>query len=178
MTAAPPPGLVLTLDCPLRWLDRPPGTPVEVAARALDVLERLEALEERPHALDEDPALGRELARLERKLDTVLELRGALLDTARPRPPARAVDLRADALTWTAAPGTAPPVGARGWVELYLAELPWPLVLAAEITATGDGGRAEAVLPDLSDALADALTRLIFRRHRRAVASSRKPALS
>lgn len=178
MTDAAAPGLTLTLRCSLRWLDQPPGTPGEVAARALEVLERLEALEERPHTLDEDPALGRELARLERKLDTVLDLLGALLDSARPRPPATAVELRAHALAWEAVPGAAPPPGARGWIELSLSELPWPLVLAAQVTGTDGAGRTEAVLPDASETLTDGLSRLIFRRHRRAVASTRKPALS
>lgn len=172
-------GLAVRVALALRFL---PGAPDEVAradlvARALETLERLEALEDRTRGLEDDPALGRELGRLERKVDTVIEMLGELLALARARPPAVDAVLRADAIAWNA--GGAPPApGTRGCIEFYPGALPWPLTVPARVVGLDADGLVEAHFDELPEALAEALARLVFRRHRRSIASTRRPPLS
>ncbi|TCO81076.1 atypical PilZ domain-containing cyclic di-GMP receptor [Plasticicumulans lactativorans] len=119
-------------------------------------------------AVPDDP-----VARVEAKLDAVLDLLAGMLAAAAPLPPAVALVLAADRLEW-AAPAGAGPV----CVELY-PDPRYPRALRlygiAEPTEAG-GGRLP--LAGLAAASAEVLTRLVFVLHRRAHGAGRRARAS
>jgi Atypical PilZ domain, cyclic di-GMP receptor len=132
------------------------------------------AVEEHP-ARDKDEDLGPlagELARLDFKLNLVLQLLGKLVSPERISAPT-SIQFNAIGASWTAL-GQTPPVGEQGMLRLQLrSSLPQPLELPAEIIAVA-GSTVRVRFPELSDGNVALIQKLAFLRHRRDIADARK----
>jgi len=169
-------GLAYEGALPVEWRPRSePYTPTELEQLNVAnerILRLLTALEEQhhPELLDEH-GTGHELARVELKVNLLLDLVSQLLVRQQTLPPATAIRLNGLGVQWRQPAGTPAP-GGTGEVVIYLnPELPSPLRLPAVIHAAAE--QVEAHFQGLSDALVDVLEKMIFRHHRRQVAQSR-----
>ncbi|MEQ1439337.1 PilZ domain-containing protein [Fontimonas sp. SYSU GA230001] len=121
-------------------------------------------------------SLEDEVERLHQKLDVVLELLGTVLRASRPPAPEVPLRLSREGLCWTGP--DLPPAGAAVLVTLDLHPCaPMPLCWPAQVLGMHEG-EVCARFREMSDALAAALERLVFIRHRRSVAGSRSPGSS
>lgn len=145
------------------------------ATAALRVLATVAALEERPPAVSEEGGVEAEVARLHQKLQVLMEMVGSLLRAQQSLPESRPVRLVAGGLRWSDGQR---PVGDHGIVELWLhPACPEPLRLPAQllmIQPEGEGVRIDAAFEPLPEALADALEKHVFLRHRRELAEARQ----
>ncbi len=166
---------------PVSWVPTLAPLDANAAARYDEPNQRLlqacAALEEQPSVprdkLDDGSPLGAELARLDFKLTLLLDLvvHIASRDLRRPDP----VPVRFNAIGATFAAGAvAAEPGASGVVHIFLRNtLPQPLSLPARVVAA-DAKQVKLRFMPLSEAVADLIEKLAFRRHRRHVAGSRK----
>ena len=132
-------------------------------------LHAIAALESPVHERDLEHTVGVDLtaARLEAKMDMVLQWVGKLLLAQHPLPPATDIILGSQSIAWKC-PVTLT-VGQFGVLTLYLApNLPMPLLWPVQIVAYANG-QARAALLHLSAEAQDALDRTLFRHHRRAL---------
>ncbi|HEX4024347.1 MAG TPA: PilZ domain-containing protein [Steroidobacteraceae bacterium] len=138
------------------------------------LLQACVALEEKPirdHGEDAGPLAG-ELARLDFKLNLVLQLLGRLVLKER-MPPGTTIRFNAQGASWTAV-GVVPATGDRGVLRIHLhGSLPQPLELVSIISGV-DGALVKARFEDLPDPVAELIQRLAFLRHRQDVADARK----
>lgn len=138
------------------------------------LLQACVAVEERPlrDKNEDQHPLANELARLDFKLNLLLQLVGTLVNK---RTTATAVPVQFNALgaSWQAR-GPQPVVGARGLLHILLrSALVQTLDLYAEITAN-ENGAVTADFIDLPPPAGDLMQQLCFLRHRKQVAGSRK----
>lgn len=134
------------------------------------VLEEHGAVEKK----DESSPQGADLARMEVKVNLLLDLVGQLLAAQMPRPAPALVRFNALGVLWKSA--DPPRVGQQGLLEIWLREsLPQPLSLIANVTQVAADGHVKATFVPPGEATADLLEKLAFRRHRRQVAGSRQP---
>jgi len=163
---------------PIQWRSREqPLSRFELAGLEetnVVVLQACVAMQEQPareHGEDAGP-LANELARLDFKLNLVLQLLGKLVSRER-MPAATSAHFNAHGASWTAI-GPVPAVGERGVLRLYLHEtLPQPLELPAVIVAV-EGALVRAHFEELADSVGELIQRLAFLCHRRDVADARK----
>ncbi len=163
---------------PVAWRSRePPLSGFErtgLEESNLVLLQACVAMQEQPardHGEDAGP-LANELARLDFKLNLVLQLLGKLVLRDR-MPAATSVQFNAHGASWTAI-GPVPVPGERGVLRIHLHEsLPQPLEVAAAISAV-EGSLVRAHFEDLPDAVGEQIQRLAFLCHRRDVADARK----
>jgi hypothetical protein len=124
---------------------------------------------------EESSALVHELQRLEYKLNVLLRLTADLAAQARRLSAPQRVRLSARALEWFDAPQVMR--GDVGLLHLYINRtLPQPLRIPCVVAGerVQDGQRvAQLTFRDSSDAVVDALEKLIFRHHRRRVAGAK-----
>lgn len=140
----------------------------------LRVLAAIATIDERPR-MDPDSGTGAEFERLHRKFDVMIELLGALLRTQASLPQAQSLRLSGEGLSLQL-PETPPAIGSLQEVELHLhACAPSPWRWYAEVSGHQSGELQLKFLP-MSMALATALERHVFTRHRRSVADARSPA--
>lgn len=150
-------------------------TSAQLQQEAVALLTSLLAIEEHPAAArssDEDKESAVEFARLERKLDLVLELLSMrLLDGH--APPERSVQLSAAGARWPhSGPAVAP--GTHGIATLYIHRLlPRALRLPVEVIAD-EPGWLRLQFTALGEACEDLLVRHVFQQHRRWLAGSRR----
>lgn len=125
--------------------------------------------EKLPHAAD--------LARLEVKMNLLVDLVGQLLAASQRRPPAAQVRFNALGAVWRS---SAPPqVGEHGLLDIYLRDcLAQPLTLIGRIMRVTPEGEVRVNFTPPGEATADLLEKLAFRRHRRQVAGVRQPRRS
>lgn len=146
----------------------------QLGHEATALLTCLLAIEEVPaaRASDEDKEVALDVARLERKLDLVLELLSArLLDGH--APPEHSVQLSAAGARWSHA-GTPVAPGTQGVAMLYVHRLlPRALRLPVEVLADEPGWLRLRFL-DVGEACEDLLVRHVFQQHRRWLAGSRR----
>ncbi len=143
-------------------------------ASNLRVLHTCEALEERRAERDEELAGAPEMARLEKKIDLLIEMVGHWVSQARARPPAVVASLSAAGLRWRTA-GAAPTVGTVGIAVVYPREgVAEAVRLPGVVAAVGDDGGISFEFRDLAEAETDALERFVFRQHRRKIAGRRR----
>jgi hypothetical protein len=142
--------------------------------RNVRLLQALAAIED--HGVSDKPDdSGPDLARLDFKINLLLDLVGQLLVANRPRPLPVAIRFNAQGAVWHA-PAPLPAAGAQGIVEIHLRDfLAEPLRLAGTITAVSTAGEVKARFAPVGESVADLLERLIFRHHRRQVAGIRQP---
>lgn len=168
---------------PVAWRSLP--RPLELPAiasltdRNLRVLQVCATLEEQgavekkddtaPHSVD--------IARLEVKMNLLLELMGQLLAAAQPRPAPVLIRFNALGAVWNS---SAPPrPGEQGLLDIWLREsLPQPLTLIANVTRVAPDGQVKATITPPGEATADLIEKLAFQRHRRQVAGVRQPRRS
>ncbi|QOC21211.1 PilZ domain-containing protein [Wenzhouxiangella sp. AB-CW3] len=167
---------------PLSWIMERPDSDLDrhhLESTNLSILNGVAAVEELPieRLKEEQPELHQELARLDAKLHLVLDMVARLLEREEARPESRLVRLSVDAMDF-ADPEHEFEVGQRGTLRLHLhPAIPAPLALpgAIEEDCEHDGKRWLRFKPDtMPQPLRDALSRHIFRHHRRMVAAARR----
>ncbi|MFI4891687.1 MAG: PilZ domain-containing protein [Steroidobacterales bacterium] len=174
-------GLILDEMRPLAWLPGPLAQGGELANLNADNLQLLiaEASIEETRATEalkeESPAVLHELQRLEYKLNILLRLTAELTMRQNAMPKIYRMRLSAQGLEWSLGGPTA---GASGLLQLYInASMPQPLLLPCivEHEVHRDSQRVSQLrFAGLSEPMIDALDKLIFRHHRRLIASSRQ----
>lgn len=126
--------------------------------------------------VDEPASVAQELARLDFKLNLVLDLVGEVLSYYHELPPRIPVRLAAQGIQWEAA--QAPPPQALVSIELYLnARYPRALRLLGRVqsvTPLAQGLRSVVMFEDTGEAVQDLLEKIIFRHHRRSIALARR----
>jgi hypothetical protein len=181
-------GLRWCANLTLSWavLEAMPGA-AELAAQADDnlrVLRNVAMLEDFAPALDDTHfTTGSDLARMERKLDLLLELMQHRVGAEVARPPTTAVSLAGDGIEWCGDVMPAP--GALVCTSFHLsAAYPGPIRLIGEVAgaragdASGDGeGSCDRVRVDFrghGEEVRDAIDKHVFRQHRREIAAQRR----
>lgn len=141
------------------------------------LLQACVAMQEQPardHGEDASP-MASELARLDFKLNLVLQLLGKLVSRER-MPTATSIQFNAHGACWTGL-GPLPAEGDAGVLRIYLHEsLPQPLELPCRISGL-DGAMVRAHFVELPDPVGELIQRLAFLCHRRDVADARKARL-
>lgn len=145
------------------------------------VLNTIAALEEHHPELHEGQH-GHELARLDFKLNLLLDLVGQLITQNVELPAPTLVKLGAHAIAgYEKLEGSPPPLGRHFLVSVYLhAGYPRPTVLPARLVAAEASGPVfllAASLEGLSESVHDLLEKFIFRHHRRTIAHTRHSSL-
>ncbi len=122
-------------------------------------------------------AMSQEFARLDLKLNLVLDLVSSLIYHELDIPPVSAVKVSATGVSWQ---GDVPAPGARVFLQLYIQRgLPKPLCCYGEVISTAEeyqAGEARVRFVGLEGAAGVWLEKLIFRHHRREVAFRRASA--
>lgn len=166
---------------PVAWRPLPePFDPALVgsfADRNLRVLQAVAALDEHGQLekQDDNSPYAADIARLEMKMNLLLDMVGALLIASRPR--AKAVPVRFNALGGVFQ-GTAPlpPLGNQGVFEVYLRDsVAEPLRLFGRIASVSPDGKIKVRFVPPGEHISDLLEKLAFRKHRRQVAGVRQP---
>lgn len=164
---------------PLVW--RVAGAPVSdlvkrsFVERNLKMLQACSALEEhgQPEKLDERAPYHADIVRLDMKVNLLLDLVSQILLASHPRPDAMPVRFNALGAVWQHQ-GSLPGDGTHGVLELYLREcIAEPLRLSGKVMTVSNEGRIKVKFDDPSEAVADLIEKLAFRRHRRQVAGVR-----
>lgn len=126
---------------------------------------------------EEHANLGHDLARLEFKVNLVLDLLGQLLSQQLLLPDTVWLKVGARGIEWSSP--EAPAVGTPLLLQLYLTpNYPRPLELPATVVkyeALAVGARCTAAFEGCSEPVQDWLGKLIFRHHRRSIAHTRIP---
>lgn len=174
-------GLVLDETRPLAFEPGPLADAGQLAHLNADNLQLLvaEASIEEARAnealKEESPALLHELQRLEYKLNILLRMMAEMSMRQNAMPAPQRIRLSAGGIEWYAG---GPRAGATGQVKLYInPAVPQPLVLSCEVVAElqRDAQRVSQLrFVGVGEPVADALEKLIFRHHRRLIASSRQ----
>lgn len=165
---------------PVAWRSLPePFNPAVVgsyADRNLRALQALAALEEHgqvekpddsPHAAD--------IARLDLKVNLLLDMVGQLLVASNPRPRPTSIRFNALGAVWEGN-SPMPVLGNQGVLEVYLRDcIAEPLRLVGRIASISPEGRIKARFIPPGEHIADLLEKLAFRKHRRQVAGAKQP---
>lgn len=129
------------------------------------------ALEEHSQG-EESGASSGEIARLDLKLNLVLQLLAKLVLKDK-MPPPTTIQFNALGAAWTAV-GVSLNEGSQGLLRIYLrGSLPQPLDLPAQVSGV-EGAQIKFKFVELSEPVAELIQRLAFLRHRRDVAGARK----
>jgi len=176
-------GIVYEDDLPVGWrtIDE---FPIDAQLEHINhsnesFLKSFASLEENPtlrHELDDDRTdYAQELVRLDLKINLLLDLVGHVLSRQLELPMPVRVRMNSRGLEWFGS--GLPSVGNRVLLALYLhPRYPRPLELPGFIIAGGgldQGASAKIRFYGLSDSMRESLEKLIFRYHRRKVASAR-----
>ena len=186
-------GMTELLDQWLGYRDRMPFAQAPITAppgwqlerwqeQNLRTLHTVSVLDERRHLTDPDDILEKEIERLHRKLDVVLELLGSLLQRQQTVLPLTPVRLSREGIAWpwSESDQPSPQQGALLLVQVGLhAGAPQPFVWPVQVIGVQHDPAAGAEIYGrfwpMPEAQAAALERLIFTRHRRSVAVTRLP---
>lgn len=168
-------GLVFEARLPLQWWSID-GLPDEQTLASHDeaneiFLKTLSALDERTDNTEEGRAQHADFARLDLKINILMELVGQLVASQLDLPTPRTVKLGAHTLQWRLDEVLAQ--GSLWRLDLYLKpSLPRPLVLFGNIRQEAQEA-CVLTYQGMGPAVRDAIERLIFRHHRRLVALRR-----
>ena len=169
-------------ELPLCWQGSQPqldeGQLAGLNERNLALLRAVNALEDHHGEGAEGGQLpAPEIHRLEAKLDLLLTLVGQLRMSSQLLPPSVSIQLAAAGVAWWPHEAVAAEVDDTGLLEIYLgAYVAQPLSLPVRILVHEIRDEREVVLAgfeDLSQQVAEALDKFVFRHHRRAIAGSR-----
>jgi hypothetical protein len=146
------------------------------------VLHLVAALDEhRPSEFSDEHASSNELARLDAKLNLLLELVSDLVALQTGTPAPRPVKVNSQGLVCEVRDASPlPQTGSSVLVSLYLQhDLARPLRLPGKLehveTLDDGGARLQLRFYDLGESVVDAFEKLIFRHHRRLIAARRGP---
>jgi hypothetical protein len=143
-----------------------------LAERNVAAMASIAALEDRRPEPEEDGPVMQELARLDAKLNALVELVGRALQPTGSLPPRRPVRFNALGIV---VPTDLLPAGTDLCVRLHPDVCPsLPLELPAVLERSFENGDAFLAFCPLGEAHADALERLVFRTHRRKIAEARQ----
>jgi hypothetical protein len=163
---------------PVKWVPLEGSVDAALAAsfteRNVRLLQALAAIED--HGVSDKPDDATpDLARLDFKINLLLDLVGQLLVANRPQPAPVAIRFNAQGAVWhPIAP--VPPVGGQGIVEIHLRDfLAEPLRLLGTLDKVTAAAEATVRFIPVGEPVAELLERLIFRHHRRHVAGIRQP---
>jgi hypothetical protein len=155
--------LVLEDAFPIAWVQ----AGVSAAFSEARVLSALMALDNDEKEREDSP-LGRELSRLDAKINLVLLLLGDLR-REKPMPPKKPAILSARELAWQEP--DPPSAGERIGIEMFLnIRYPCPLRLQLQVDTMGSDGWAKGVWVNMDPLLQEQLQQYIFRAHRRKLA--------
>jgi hypothetical protein len=166
---------------PVQWLPVPADPDTNVRSsyheRNVRVLQSLIALEEHGQlekATDENLPHAADLARLDKKVNLLLDLVGHLLAQSQKRPPALPVRFNTLGASWrNPTPLT---VGENGVLQIYVRDcIPDPLRLVGKVMQSDASGKTKVRFAPLGDPINDLLSKLAFRRHRRSIAEQKHP---
>jgi hypothetical protein len=174
-------GLVYEDTRPLDWTEGPLTQGAELARQnaedhhLLSAEASLEEMRVNEALKEESPALLAELQRLEYKLNLLLRMTASLAGQHDRMPVSRPMRMSARGMEWLAPDG--PKVGSTGLLQLYInSAVPQPLLFSCRVVSE----RVEQTqrIPQLqfvgiSDPVAVLLDKLIFRHHRRLIASAK-----
>lgn len=118
------------------------------------------------------PTLAGDIARLEARCDLLLQLVSRLLTRFEEMPEVGEVTLCSAGVRWPAAEGSQ--VGDTGLLTLHLPiSLQLPVIVPVRIDHL-EGGEAQGSFLGADESFEDTVARMVFRRHRRAVADARQ----
>jgi len=127
----------------------------------------------------DDPApQAADLARLEMKVNLLLDMVGRLLVQTQPRPQPLPLRFNARGASWKGqnVSTTAVSVGDKGVFEIYIHDsLVDPLRVLGRVMRSTQDGTVEVQFDRSSDAIVNLIDKLVFRRHRRRIADVRNP---
>jgi hypothetical protein len=174
-------GLALHDFLALNWEASPLTDPAELEHYNQETARALQALalfEEAPKEISTDAIpKGQEFLHLEAKVDVLLSLVTRLVSHQEGLPKRHNTVLRADSLEWTGPCAEQARTGDTGVITIYPNPmLPMPFRLAARVVSTVERGGAKWRLTrfeNLSPLVSVGLEKLVFRRHRRQVATAR-----
>ena len=163
---------------PVAWNPLTGAISAAVAAsfteRNVRLLQALAAIEDHGTA-DKPDESAPDLARLDFKINLLLDLVGQLVVANRPRPAPTPIRFNAQGAVWHCA-APLPAAAVPGVAEIHLRDfLAEPLRLVGTLTNVSPDGEVTARFSPVGEPLADLLERLIFRHHRRQVAGNRQP---
>ncbi len=170
--------LVYSDEIPFEWSrleDEPsPGRLATIHEGNERLLRHLASLDDHHHETDEEDlaGLGPGLARLEFKINILLEMVSHVLASQMSLPPRAAVRLGSETLVWSRqTDGEWPAPGQRIMARLFINEqYPHPLQLPGVVERVDTvGDEVEMRYDPLPESLRDRLERMIFRRHRRLI---------
>ncbi|MBK6599801.1 MAG: PilZ domain-containing protein [Proteobacteria bacterium] len=148
-----------------------------LAEQNLRLLQAFDALEEHSTVDKPDDAspYAQDLARMDFKINLLLDLVGELLAASHTRPRAQSVRFNALGASWSAGTNDVlPAIGAHGLLQLYLRDtLVKPLTLPARIASVDAGGQVRATFEMVGELTAEHLEKIVFRNHRRKIAGAR-----
>jgi len=166
---------------PVRWVAHPRPvdevTAQHLAERNVRVLQACDALEEygQQTKSDDESPHSADLMRLDFKLNLLLDLAGQLLANSHSRVSPKAIRLNSMGATWKT-DEEAPAAGTHGILEVGIRDIVvQPLNLPAEALAGTSASQARVRFTLLGEVVADHIERLVFRRHRRKIADTRRP---
>ena len=166
---------------PVRWVPHPAPvdeiTAQHMAERNVRVLQACDALEEygQHEKSDDESPHSADLMRLDFKLNLLLDLASQLLAQSAARPSATAIRLNALGATWKHDGAPLAP-GIPGILEVGLRDVVvQPLNLPAQTVAGAAPGASRVRFTLLGEVVADHIEKLVFRRHRRKIADTRRP---
>lgn len=145
--------------------------------RNVRVLQALVALEEHGQlekAAEDNLPHAADLARMDKKINLLLDLVGQLLIANQKRPAATPIRFNTLGATWK--PLQPVKAGEQGVLHIYVRDcIPDPLQLVGRVIGSDDKGRAKVRFVPLGEQIGDLLEKLAFRRHRRQVAGHKQP---
>ncbi len=175
--------LVYTDEVPVDWsrLETEPsaGRLSTMLSNNERLLRHIASLDDIHHETDDEElaGLGPGLARLEFKLNILMEMVSAVLAHQITLPPRTEIRLGSSDVVWRTT-GTDPAPGERCLVRLFInSQYPHPLELIGTVVRI-DAQRHEVTMhyDRLPDALQDQLEKLIFRQHRRLISQRHRQA--
>lgn len=169
-------GITFQTTAPVDWqkIQSLPVDNTQTASANLRLLNALNVLEDVPQDLEKSPQSLTESIHLDAKLDLILGMLGELLHQQAKIPETSQVTVSAHILVLTEVTAASlPMVGDQLRIRLFLdTRYPQALVLFGAVSAVSATGFSLEI-SDLSDPVQEQLDKLIFRQHRRAIASSR-----
>ncbi|AOU98476.1 hypothetical protein BI364_11390 [Acidihalobacter yilgarnensis] len=175
-------GIVYRATLPLAWepVAAMPAPEIQSQINETNValLAMFSVLDEHPvESKGGEPEVIQALARLDTKVSLVLELVGELLRHQLALPKAFPVALSEHGLSWIVEAPSAPAMGDLVRMDIYLkTSYPRPLRCWGEVVSldpSGRGVKIAARFRGMAEDMRDGLSKLIFRHHRRLIASQR-----
>jgi hypothetical protein len=128
--------------------------------------------------IEESTPQNTELCRIDTKINLLLDMVGRLLaqTQARPVPTQVRFNSQGAAVKLPTSPVLPPKPDTAGVLELYLHDsVPDPLKLVAQVETVSADGVIEVRFAAQPEIIVDLFDKLVFRRHRRRIADTRKP---